>query len=299
MRRLTAAALLGLSLGLPRAGLAEETSRGDLFGRLDRYLRAYERQLASVVAEEHYEQWTEGRAAPDAAGDPAAAAYRTLTSDFGFLRLPGRPEWLGLRDTFLVDGRPVRPRDARLERLLADGSPAALDRLRHDIVEQNARYNIGDVIRTINVPMLALDLLGSRHRSGFRVRQRGKTQIDGRAVQIVEFDERERPTAVRSPQGNDRPAHGTAWIDPAAGAVLRTELRLGDERRSDALVATFAVRYQHDPDVDLLVPVEMRERYDLADRASGPAVIHAVATYTSFRRFRTAGRILPGESRAR
>lgn len=269
--RLAVIALLLGSLGFGTAA-AQSPSQDEVLDRLGAYLLVYEEQLATLVAEERYEQ---------SSGD----RRRTLTSEFGFLRLPGRREWLGLRDTFLVDGQPVRPRDARLERLLADGSPETIEQLRQGIVDQNTRYNLGDVARTINVPMLALDLLHPRHRWRFRFRHRGEAHVNGRELWLIEFEERERPTVVRTPQGENRPAEGVAWVAPLTGAVVRTELRLGGGPR-----ASFVVRYEHDAGVGLLVPVEMHERYEADER--DPATIHALATYSNFRRFQSSGRIV-------
>ncbi len=48
------------------------------------------------------------------------------------------------------------------------------------------------------------------------------------------------------------------------------------------------VRYGTHPNFDVLVPLEMRETYTAA---SGEEVT-AVATYSEFRRFETAGRIV-------
>ena len=52
---------------------------------------------------------------------------------------PDSRRWVGYRDTFEVDGKPVRDRDERLERLLSDGAVGQAAR----IAEQNARFNLG------------------------------------------------------------------------------------------------------------------------------------------------------------
>ena len=290
--RALAVALLLAVANFEPAGAAQRPGQREVLERLGVYLLGYERQLASLVAEERYQQWVERRRDGDRS-DALPAERRTLVSDFGFLRLPGRSEWLGLRDTFLVDGQPVRPRDARLERLLADGSPGALDELRRGIVEQNARYNLGDVARTINVPMLALDLLNPRHRWRFSFRRREDVRVDGRDLWTIAFDERERPTVVRGPRGDNRPARGIAWVDPIDGAVLWTQLRLGDGGGRNPLEATVTVRYEYSPAVDLLVPVEMRELYDVSAREAEADGIRAVATYSNFRRFQASARLVP------
>jgi hypothetical protein len=225
----------------------------EVLARLETYLIAYEARLASLVAEEHYEQWSATHR-----GQPPTSR-RTLTSDFGFLRLPGRLEWLGLRDTFAVDGQPIPDREGRLERLLAGGSGSPEDLARR-IVEENIRYNLGVVTRTVNVPMLALDLLGRRHRRRLSFRKDGEDRVAGRLAWVVRFDERERPTVVKTPRGHDRPVRGAVWVDPA---------------------------------LDLLVPSEMRESYRTGAGRGGPVELGAVARYSNFREFRSSVRIVP------
>jgi hypothetical protein len=275
------------------AAAAREPGLTDVLDRLSAYLMAYEDQLATLVAEEEYVQCM----GDGDAGTPAIR--RSLTSDVGFLRLPGRQEWLGLRDTFLLDGVPVRDREVRLERLLTAAGArdrAGLADAARRIVEDNARYNLGDLERTINVPTFALDLLHPRHRWRFRFRRRGEDRVEGRAVWTVDFTERERPTLVRTPQGRSRPVRGTAWIDPVDGAVLRTEMTLeGDDNDGAAgrlRGATVTVSFRREPALGLLLPVEMHERYDTGTRDE-LAEIRAVAAYTNYRQFRATARLVP------
>src|SRR5262249_24059199 len=110
----TAAFILVVSVCELTVLAAREPRLQDFLSRLETYLTAYEVELTTLVAEEHYEQWVQ-----QPGNDGTAASRRTLTSDFGFLRLPGTAEWLGLRDTFVVDGEPIPDRQGRLERLLS------------------------------------------------------------------------------------------------------------------------------------------------------------------------------------
>jgi len=91
--------IIGLCLSATVSG--REPRLKDVLSRLEQYLATYESELTTLVAEEHYEQSIQ----PVDGG--SSATRRTLTSEFGFLRLPGRPEWLGLSDTFAVDGQPL------------------------------------------------------------------------------------------------------------------------------------------------------------------------------------------------
>jgi hypothetical protein len=264
--------------------LAREPRLKDVVSHVEAYLTTYEGELATLVAEEEYEQSVRSTSTPQ-------PIRRTLTSDFGFLRLPGRREWLGLRDTFAVDGQPVSDHRGRLDSLFAEGS---FDReaLARRIVDENARYNLGLVARTINVPMLALDLLGPRNYDRVSFRKRGEEDLDGRTVWTITFDERDRPTLVKTPDGHNRPAHGTIWIDPEEGAVLRTQI-VFDRGSGDAPAASITVSYRREPALGLLVPYEMREVYRMERGGEPLEEIDAVARYSKFRRFGTTARIVP------
>jgi hypothetical protein len=270
----------------PTAAAGPQPSLKDVLSRLETYLSRYESQLAMLVAEEQYEQWVQ-----PATGGPSTTTRRTLTSDFGFLRLPGRSEWLGLRDTIAVDGQPVPGRqDGRLARLLSEGMANTED-LAQRIVDENARYNLGVVERTINVPMVALDFLSRRNRWRLAFRKRSEEQVNGRTIWAVTFSERERPTLVKTPQGRDRPARGTLLIDPQDGSVLRTDLEFDAGNGGDAPATTITVLYRPDETLGLLVPYEMREAY--RKQRGAPEEMGALANYTNFRQFQTSARIIP------
>ena len=73
----------------------------------------------------------------------------------------------------------------------------------------------------------------------------------------IEYQERQRPTVIRTPGGGRMPARGRFWIDPATGAVLISEL----VTEGRGVSATITVSYQSEPLMGFLVPVEMRESY--------------------------------------
>jgi len=98
--RLVASAFTFALLTVP-AG-AQTVRLGHVIARLDRYLLDYEERLANVVAEETYRQWAEE--------GPTYRRFKTeriLRSDFALTLTPERNR-VGYRDTFEVDGSPVR-----------------------------------------------------------------------------------------------------------------------------------------------------------------------------------------------
>jgi hypothetical protein len=270
---------------------AQNTSLPELLTRAGAYAVDYHRQLQVIVAEERYVQRSSaalrpeaGARTPQSAGDDAEE--RTLRSDFMLLRgIAGEDAWFAFRDVFEVDGRPVNGRRGRLEQWLADSHSGFMHRARALALEQ-ARYNIGPVMRTINVPTLALEFLRPDRQKRFRFRHTGVTSVDGVAVSVVSFEERRRPTMIRTPGGKDIVARGTLWMETETGRVVRTELRTGERDRRE-VQATITVTYAFVPRLDLLVPASMQERY----LARG-SEIACTASYSNFRRFETDARIV-------
>jgi hypothetical protein len=264
---------------------AQKLSPADVLDRAAAYVENYRRRLETIVAEERYVQ----RSA-SAENGTGAAEERTLRSDF--MLLPGIADenpWYVFRDVFEVDGRAVSSERGRLEAWLSDSRSSLLQNARALALEQ-ARYNIGPVMRTINVPTLALEILKRASQERFRFRPTGTTTMERTEVTIFTFEERRRPTMIRTPEGRDLPARGTLWIESGTGRVLRTELRTG-ERKRDRIEATISVAYVYVPRLDLLLPGTMDERY------TGPGTeITCRAEYSNFRRFETDARIIRGQS---
>ena len=263
---------------LPAAAFrARQPALDDVLSRLDAYLARYEEIAAALVAEERYEQRL-------VLARSDAVVVRVLRSDYALARSAGGLVWTGYRDTFEVDGRPVRDREERLLTLLADGSAGAA-REAFRLTRENARFNLGDeiVTRTINVPTVALDILHPRHRDRLRFSRGGEETIDGTRVRALAFEERDRRgTILRTPRGGNRRLRGGVWIDPQTGGVLRTDLSWeGDPP------GFVRVDYRRDANVGALVPATMTEEY----RAE-KGTITGSATYSNYRRFQTGARIV-------
>lgn len=279
-RTILALAVVTLSVASGQASGPQPPTLNDLIDRLGKYLDDYVQNLSLLVAEERYEQQIVIRG--------RAESKRVLTSDYGMLRLPAVPVWSGFRDTFLVDGQPVRRREARLEHLLLDGSDEAVEQARM-IAEDNAEYNLGSdlIYRTINVPMLALDLLSPHHRDQMTFRKRGRELVDQREVWKIDFVERAPSSLIRTPAGQDQITRGSAWIDPSAGTVVKTFLNVVISPTSQAKIT---VDYRTDAKLGFFVPATMHESYE---RFSSRIV--TAATYTNYRQFSTSARLVDSE----
>jgi hypothetical protein len=240
----------------------------------------YQKGLAAVVSEEHYRQQ---EIAPSRVGR-GTRQYRELKSDVLLVK-PGEDEsWLQFRDVFEVDKKPVRDRDQRLYRLFIEAK-AGRDEQARTIQSESARYNIGPLIRTINIPIMGLFFLSedSQKICEYKRGQTGNIKaLNSLAapadIWVIEFKETGVGTIVRGEGGRDLPSHGRVWLDSRTGRILRTE-----QNSIDTFVrAEITVTYRKEPAIEVLVPSEMRETYFLVQRNT---TISGRATYSKFRQF--------------
>jgi hypothetical protein len=256
-----------LALSIVASAHAQPPRLEDLLRRLSAYLDSYEQRLAALVAEERYRQ-------------AVGPLERNLRSDYALTRAADKDAWVGYRDTFEVDGKPIRDREDRLIQLLTGGTTAGAAR----IAEESSRFNLANTVvaRNINVPTLVLEMLHPRNRWRFRFSKSSEGVIDGTRTWRIDYRERERPTFIRDSNGRDRPSHGSIWVNPATGEVRQTLLTWASEPRG-----TITVTYGHAPNIDALVPLTMTERYDARD-----STITGDASYSNYRQFQTGARLL-------
>lgn len=287
MRVQSGLVVLGLALSATAASVAApaEPSLKTVLGRAAAYSADYHQRFKVLVAEEHYVQ----RMGPErSASDPARKGLdreRTLKSDY--ILVPdyaGANTWLGVRDVLEIDGEPVAGDRAELRALLEDTSRPLASRLRA-LSDQQAKYNLGNLYRTINVPTLPLVFLLPDRQARFRFKHTGATVFHDTPVWIVSYEEKERPTIIKTPEGADVTSSGTFWIDPTTGAVLRSELRAG-EIPGRPLHTIILVGYAYNSRFDMLLPDDMNELY-----LTGRSRIEAHATYTNYRRWEAEARI--------
>jgi hypothetical protein len=252
-----------------------------VLARAAAYVADYQTRLAGIVAEEHYRQ---NVMATQRRGGPATRQYRELRSDLLLVQTGTETGWLQFRDVFEVDRKPIRDRDERLYKLFVGASTDAA-RQAEAIQAESSRFNIGPIMRTINMPVLALLFFNPANQPRF-VLQRGKAgnvkRYAGMAAEadiwMIEYRETTPGTVVRGANDKDIPSHGRVWIDSTTGRFLRTELISEDT----AVRALVDVTYQVETSLGLLVPAEMREQYELRRTDSR---IDGRAEYSRFRQF--------------
>ena len=238
------------ALGHP-AGAQKGPSAADLLRAATDYLASYAPRVSGVSLEESY-------TILDVSGGRVANTRR-ITSDVVLLDLAGKIT--ALRDPYAVDDNPLRERTPRITTLLAKPSQAAWDQAQAFAAE-GVRYFQDTLIVRLNDPMLALQLIAPDNQ----LRVSGK--IDGRkkmgGVEVVglrlqEPKSREADYIIKTPgkaQGSAR-----LWIDPATGRVHRTELSL----QSSSEFVRIAVDYARDPALDLWLPAEMADTYEITE----------------------------------
>ena len=277
-------AVLAATLTLQPASLGahqEQSSIEQVLQRVGDYVTRYEQAYAAIVSKETYVQRS------FFAGEQRV---RTLVSEVALVPA-GAQGWVIFRDVVSLDGKPLRDRQDRLTALFlspdADLKTSALQ-----IAEESARYNLGPVFRTINIPTLALIALRAENQPRSAFRLAGRATIDGVVTQELRFEEKATPRMVLTT--DNAAASGRAWVDPALGTVVRTEFRLESEGASAAVT----VSYEYQSKVSLWLPVSMTDAYDLPGAPSAQLAaprlsriqaartsIEGRATYDDFRQF--------------
>jgi formylglycine-generating enzyme required for sulfatase activity len=258
------------------------------------YLDYFVDEFENVVAEERYLQDSSvnlpsfspagaGRGGVSVQTSPSEllrARHRELRSDFLLVKAPGIEALVPFRDVIDVDGVAVRDREARLAKLFLSASSSSSGETMaraEQIREEGARYNLGSMRSTLGNPVLALGVVQKGYQQRFRFTLAKEDRNAGPSVSVVEYKEVASPAMIRGEAGSDLMAHGRLWIDTVTGRVLKTELQV----EQPAIRAIVTTTFQFEERSGIAVPLEMRERYTLANGNR----IHMVATYGRFRRF--------------
>jgi hypothetical protein len=273
--------VLGLLGGVP-VQAQHALSVNDVMKRVERYVDAHGEKASIVVATERYEQTARGTGG-------GVAATRTLVSDFALVHADAIHGWLGFRDVREVDGQRVSDREDRLARVLM-GSQGRLDEARR-LFDESARYNVGAIQRNFNVPTTALFFFTSENRGRFKFSAR-TVAADG--TWEIAYRETDRPTLIRTPDGESIPSAGTIWVEPQTGTIVRTRLEVdtivGRASRGYKSQGHVDVVYQHVPALDMWLPASMEEAF-VAARGEIREEVSGRAVYSDYRQFTTSGRI--------
>ena len=266
----------GVTLHAAALQAQQPVTLDDVIARAAAYVESFVEQLSSVVMEEDYQStFFESRGA-----DPL---HTHLVSEFLLVRVQVVGDWVGFRDVFEVNGRQIRDRQDRLATLFLDDATTALAQGQR-IAQESARYNLGSIDRTVNVPTFALFFLHPSNASRFRFEKEDEDCADVDTGWDVRFEEVEYPTLTRGFEGISLPSRGRFCLDPVSGRVFETEVELhhpsagGGRRATDIDIR---VRFALEPRLNLWVPVEMRESYS----ERGGERTRSTAKYRNHRQF--------------
>lgn len=266
-----------------------------LIERASTYVEDVQRALPNVVAEERYVQvvktWT---GAPAAASDDPELAWRDagkrwngkknalrrrqLLSDVLMVQAPGR-KWVGYRDVAEVDGKSVRDRADRVQKLFMSGD---LDDRRslQRIAEESARLNLG-TDRNVNTPTFPLQIVLAANVGRFLWTMSAPSAPPGGCCTVVGFREVASPTIVKTRTGDHIRMSGELWIEPGTGRVWRASVRFVQAQRE---VGGLDVTFRRAPDLEVLVPDRLLE-WALTMFAERQAYVQGLASYSNLRRF--------------
>jgi hypothetical protein len=287
LARFATASLASALLLATHAGAVQDPTLDEVLARAGAYVTQFQRLLSGVVAEETYVQDVYDSGSLTARGQTRlGATHRALKSDLLLVRPAGADRWIQFRDVFEVDGKAVRDRNERLMKLFVEPTASTAAQV-DQIVKESARYNIGSVFRTINVPVFALMVLEPTRQSHFRFSRIKTTAVPGALARYlpnladtwtIRYEEVGVETLITTANNRNLPSQGRFWIDPATGRVLASELNAVDV----AVGAAIVVVYQSGVVKDVLVPAAMHEQY--VERRNSNR-IEGMATYSRFRQF--------------
>ena len=150
----TALAAAGVSLAA-----ADKPSQKALLDAAAAYVATFVQRFSNVVAEEIYVQkWsTDGG---------VLLSQRQLRSDLLLTRPTTATPYYAFREVMEVDGKTMSESESRLVRLFAKPSPNAIEEA-EAITLESARYNLGNLQRTVNQPFFGLILLQASYQKRF------------------------------------------------------------------------------------------------------------------------------------
>ena len=277
--------LLLVPLVLLSAGAAQRTpSVKDVMKKVATYVETFGERAAIVVGSERYTQESRGNVGPD------IDKTRFLLADFALVKVDAIRGWLGFRDVLEVDGERQTDREDRLAHLLSSAGDYAEARRLSD---EGSRFNIGLVQRNYNVPTTALFFFTPDSVDRFKFT--AKSVASDGTWQIA-FKETDRPTLIRTPNGESVPSEGEIWVNPADGTILRTMLKTEllpgtGTRKGQRGTGRVDVTYRFVETLGMWLPATMDEEFEVNAQGGKWSRLNGHAVYSNYRKFTTSGRI--------
>ena len=272
--------------------VSAQRAMDEVVERASRYVLGYEGSFWLLALDEEQVQWLERPTNPGSnltRSNPGggmvgggAVSRRIIKSDYLLVQGGEGRGWTPFRDVFAVNGKELRHQDDRLVRLFQSGNLDSYD-LAQKLHDESRTHDLGNVARTINIPMLGMMLLHPDVRERFSVKHDGNESLAGRYVERFSYRETARPTLIKTVRGRDLALTGRMWIEPTTGVVVKTEMIAADPVVRAMVTATF----RHDTELGTWVPDRMEEYYK-ANLALDD--IFTTSTFTTPRVFQVPGK---------
>ena len=230
-----------------------------LVEQASRYVLDYEGSFWLLAMDEEQVQWIERPTNPGSnlsRNNPGggmvaggAQARRIIKSDYLLVQGGEGRGWTPFRDVLSVNGSELRHQDDRLVRMFRSGNVDSYD-LAQNLQDESKKHDLGNVARTINIPMLGMMLLHPDVRERFSVKHDGSESLAGRLVERFAYRETARPTLIKTVRGRDLALTGRLWIEPATGVVVKTEMVAADP----VVRAMITVTFRRDTELGFWVP---------------------------------------------
>jgi hypothetical protein len=261
-------------------------SVNDVMRRVEKYVADYGERASAVVGVERYDQEARGSVM-------RTTATRSLVSEFAIVKAESIHGWLGFRDVIEVDGQALPDHAGRLQQVLTE-SQGRFDEARR-LSDESARYNIGHMERNFNQPTGALFFFVAENHDRFKFSAR---RVAGDGTWEIAFDEKTKPTLIRTPDGQSVPSSGTLWVRPEDGVVMRTQLKTeltnARGRQTTHGSGIIDVTYRRFEDLGMWLPAVMTESFESREMGGvTPAWTRedGHAEYSKYRIFTTSARI--------
>jgi hypothetical protein len=248
-----------------------------VLARATEYVTRYEAELGNLIGAEEYVQNAAWKNPGARLAVISKKQQRRMTSDFLILQV-GR-EWTGLRKVSRVDGSRIDEKTEKFEEVFDDTPQGNTKRLKN-LTEESSRFNIGDVLRQINLPTFALSVMRKEEAPRFAFNKIDVDKIQGIETWAIKFRELTPPTMVVGDKQEFLFSHGTLWIEPETGKILKTEFEVANPHTKMPVKGRVVVTYSENKKLGMLVPNLMQEHYE-----SENSTIDCRADYSNFRRF--------------
>jgi hypothetical protein len=244
----------------------------EVLGLASQYVARVERAFPTVVLEETYEQTAEtnknlggstmgvtgGGGVAIVEGDTVKKKRRSRSEVVWSRRGQSPVTWSGVKSVIDLDGMGTSNPPGRLASLVS--TPGGLDAQWAGLVTESRSDQLGPFDRDFNVALNALALLREDQRERLTFKKEGEERLSGVSAWKVSYVEQKGPAIWKSRGNVPLGTHGMFWIDPADGRVLRSRVEVGSGKTTEQF--RIEVDYVPAPALGVLVPVEMREKYE-------------------------------------